>query len=272
MDTGFHTKFQEILDDRERYVKEQYASGRAQELIRIAPDYRSKRDFYEAVSGPGMKLIAEIKKKSPSKGLIRKDADPETISLIYQVSGAEAMSVLTNPFFDGSMEDLAKVSRLSRVPVLDKEFVVDYCQIAEARVAGADAVLLIVAPLEGNQLPEYIDATRQLGMDPLVEVHDIEDLERALRAGVDIIGVNNRDLRTFETDLSTTRNLLPYISEEYTVVTESGIITREDVLYLSDPKVSTMLVGERLMSQELNPTLYDIKRTIHMLKGEEVEF
>jgi indole-3-glycerol phosphate synthase len=267
MDARFDSRFRGILERVRDRVNSMYRVGTTEAVFEAASSYRSTRDFYGAISGEGMSLIAEVKKKSPSKGYIRRGAIPEEIAKVYQDSGAVAISVLTNPDFDGNTADMLRVSVGVSIPVLMKEFVVDYCQIAEGRTCGADAVLLIVAILDGEQLPEYIDATRQFGMDPLVEVHDEEDLERALGAGVDIIGINNRDLRTFETDIDTTRRLVRKIPQGYTVVTESGILSREDVLYVSDPRVNAMLVGERLMSLDLNPTLDDIGRTVRMLKG-----
>jgi indole-3-glycerol phosphate synthase len=210
------------------------------------------RGFRSAlVSHEGTAVIAEIKRRSPSKGLIRADFDPVAIARSYQRAGAACLSVLTDErFFGGALGDLALVRDAVELPLLRKDFVIDPIQIDEARVAGADAVLLIVAALDDASLARLHDHARGLGLDVLVEVHDEAELERALAAGSDLIGVNNRDLRTFEVDLATTERIAARLGEsEVVLVAESGIAKVEDVERLARAGAAAFLVGESLMRQ-----------------------
>lgn len=193
-------------------------------------------------------VIAEIKKASPSRGVIREDFQPAQIAASYERGGAACLSVLTDiDFFQGSDEYLKQAREACSLPVLRKDFIVDPYQVYEARVLGADCVLLIVAALGASQLGELATAAGELGMDVLVEVHDPIELERALELDGPLIGINNRDLRTFETSLETTLDLLEWIPKDRIVVTESGIHTAGDVALMRDHGVNAFLVGEAFM-------------------------
>jgi indole-3-glycerol phosphate synthase len=196
-------------------------------------------------------IIAEVKKGSPSKGIIRADFDPLSIANIYQEGGAICLSVLTDErFFMGHLLYLSQIRKVVSLPLLRKDFICDPYQITEARVAGADAVLLIAAMLEKDQLIELSQRASELHLDVLLEVHDEQDLEKALATDCELIGVNNRNLRTFATDLATTERLLPLIPENYFVVSESGVTCRADVLRLQNAGANGFLVGESLMREE----------------------
>jgi indole-3-glycerol phosphate synthase len=196
-------------------------------------------------------IIAEVKKGSPSKGVIRPDFDPLAIAEIYQEYGATCLSVLTDErFFMGHLLYLSKIRELVSLPLLRKDFICDPYQITEARVAGADAVLLIAAILEKEQLIEFSQRATELHLDVLLEVHDEQDLEKALATDCELIGINNRNLRTFETDLATTERLLPQIPASHFVVAESGIAGRADILRLQQAGAAGFLVGESLMRED----------------------
>lgn len=198
--------------------------------------------------GEGISLIAEMKRASPSKGPIRPDATVSQIVRAYQEAGASACSVLTEgAHFGGSLDDLVEARGACDLPLLRKDFIVDRYQLLEARVAGADAVLLIVAALGAEDLVALQEAADDLDMDCLVEVHDEEEMEIAVDAGCEIIGVNNRNLHTLEVDPGTALRLLPDAPAGTVVVAESGITTREDVQRLEDAGVDAILVGEALM-------------------------
>lgn len=206
------------------------------------------RDFAAALRAPGISLIAEIKRASPSKGVLCPHLDAPALARRYEAYGAAAISVLTDEhFFRGSLEDLRAVRQSVTIPVLRKDFVLDPYQVYEARAAGADAVLLIVAVLDDVTLQELHELTYALGMAALVEVHNASELERALRIGPHIIGINNRDLRTFEVSLETTERLRPLIPQDILVVAESGIHHRADVARLRAIGVDGVLVGEALV-------------------------
>ncbi len=193
-------------------------------------------------------VIAEIKKASPSRGLLREDFDPGQIAASYEKGGAACLSVLTDiDFFKGADAYLQQARAACGLPVLRKDFIVDPYQVYEARVLGADAVLLIVAALNDAMLLELLQLTRHLGMDALVEVHDGGELERALAIPAPLLGINNRDLRSFETSLDVTLDLLEHIPEDRIVVTESGIHTVEDVALMRARGVNAFLVGEAFM-------------------------
>ena len=209
------------------------------------------RDFFAALAqGPPLRLIAEVKRASPSAGLIRADFDPENIARIYQEHGAACISVLTDePYFQGSLDYLRRIRAAVALPVLRKDFVIDAYQVVEARAAGADAVLLIAECLDDAQLKSLHDAIVELGMTPLVELFDPENLPRVLAAGARLVGINNRDLRTFQTDLEHTLRLRRQVPPDRLVVSESGIRTREDVRRLQAAGVNAMLVGQSLMAR-----------------------
>lgn len=211
-----------------------------------------ERDFLGAirskVSAGRAAVIAEIKKASPSKGLLRAQFDPAAVAASFAENGAACLSVLTDgQYFQGSLHDLTAARAACGLPVLRKDFIVDAYQIYEARAAGADAILLIVAALDDDRLSDFESAATDLNMTVLVEVHDAAELRRALRLKTPLIGVNNRDLRSFATSLSTTLDLLPYVPSGRIVVTESGILAPSDVQRMRDAGVHAFLVGEALM-------------------------
>jgi indole-3-glycerol phosphate synthase len=196
-------------------------------------------------------LLAEIKRRSPSAGEIRPDVDPVEVARAYRAGGAAALSVLTDEeFFGGRLDDLRQVRAAVDLPVLRKDFVLDPVQVWEARAAGADAILLIVRILDEARLRELYGVATALGMGVLVEVHDARELELALAMGARLIGVNNRDLDTFRTDLSLSFELAQRVPGEITLVAESGIRSSEEVRRLGDAGVDAVLVGESLMRQE----------------------
>ncbi len=193
-------------------------------------------------------VIAEVKKASPSKGVIRADFQPAAIAASYQAGGASCLSVLTDiDFFQGADMYLQQARDACGLPVLRKDFTVDPYQVVEARAIGADAILLIVAALEDDQMHELARTAMEAGLDVLVEVHDRAELDRALELDTPLIGVNNRDLHTFDTRLETTLELLPYVPADRLVVTESGIHTAEDVALMRNHQVYSFLVGEAFM-------------------------
>ncbi|AIR04832.1 indole-3-glycerol-phosphate synthase [Cedecea neteri] len=193
-------------------------------------------------------VIAEVKKASPSKGLIRENFNPAEIAASYQQGGAACLSVLTDvQFFQGSAAYLQQARAACELPVLRKDFIIDPWQVVEARAMGADCILLIVSALEDGQMQELEAQAHELGMAVLVEVHDADELERSLRLTTPLIGVNNRNLRTFETTIETTISLLAQLPADRMVVTESGIATREHVIRLREANVNNFLVGEAFM-------------------------
>jgi indole-3-glycerol phosphate synthase len=193
-------------------------------------------------------VIAEVKKASPSKGLLRDPFDPAEIARSYAAGGATCLSVLTDArFFQGNDEALEQARAACVLPVLRKDFMIDPYQVYEARVMGADCILLIVAALGDAQINELAGLARHLDLDVLVEVHDAEELDRVLHMDGTLLGINNRDLRTFETTLETTAGLLDRVPEGRTVVTESGIYTRGDVAFMRERGVNAFLVGEAFM-------------------------
>lgn len=208
------------------------------------------RDFKAAlVAGAGCTIIAEVKRCSPSRGLLRKDFNPVRIAREYENHGAAAVSVLTDEtFFGGTNADLSAIKGAIALPVLRKEFIIDPYQICEARAIGADAVLLIAAILTEMQLREYRTQAASLGMASLVEIHGRQELEKALSSGAEIVGINNRDLKTFVTEIRTSTDLAPLIPANRIVVSESGIRSREDIETLSKAGVRAFLIGEALIS------------------------
>ena len=208
--------------------------------------------FKRNISRKGhINLIAEIKKSSPSKGLIRADFDPVRIALTYNAAGASAISVLTDErFFDGKLEYLKTVKDRVSVPVLRKDFIIDEYQVYQSAVAGADAILLIANILTTAELNRYYLTAKALGMDVLVEVHNSEEVEKALSTPASIIGINNRDLNDFDVDISVTQHLIRMIPENKTIVSESGIGNYEQVMFLKSLGVNAVLIGETFMRAE----------------------
>jgi len=249
----------EIIRIKEERLREIKAgadySSRLGALRKEAEKAPPVRDFYGALKEKGgpeaIRIIAEIKKASPSKGVIREDFSPDLIALDYELGGAAAISVLTEEkFFLGSLTFLREVRDVAGLPVLRKDFLLDEYDILESRAAGADAVLLIAAILEEGRLRRLLELARELGMRALVEVHSEAELDTALRTGAEIIGINNRDLSTFRVDLDTTRRLAPLVPEGKVIVSESGIEGRADILSLKEVGVDAFLIGETLMREK----------------------
>jgi len=238
-----------ILDEIVAYKKQEVAAA-----ARLADLEEQPRGFARALresrASGWTTVIAEVKKGSPSKGVIRADFDPIAIAEIYEAAGAACLSVLTDErFFLGHLRYLGLIREQVRLPLLRKDFVCDPYQIVEARWAGADAVLLIAAMLDLHQLRDFAARAAELQLDVLLEVHDETELETALQTDCELIGINNRDLRTFATDLGTTERLIPRIPPERFVVAESGIHSRADVERLQAAGAGAFLVGESLMRE-----------------------
>jgi indole-3-glycerol phosphate synthase len=207
------------------------------------------------------RIIAEVKKASPSKGIIREDFDPVLIAQQYAAGGADSLSVLTEPhFFRGDKEYLGMIRRYVGIPLLRKDFIVDEYQIVEALAYGADYILLIATALSRKELKRLLDYARHMGMEALVEIHDKTDLTKAIFAGADIIGINHRDLTTFEMDMTLSERLIPLIPHGKIIVAESGIHDHDTVVALSDIGADAFLVGEHFMRQD------DVTRALQMVK------
>lgn len=227
------------------------------EVIAQLSDADNTRGFADAIAAKITRgkagVIAEIKKASPSKGVLREQFVPAEIAASYEAGGAACLSVLTDiDFFQGSDEYLKQARAACSLPVIRKDFIIDPYQVYEARMIGADCILLIVACLEDGQMKQLNDLAHELGLDVLVEVHDQNELQRALTLNNRLIGINNRNLRTFEVSLDTTLAMLNEIPHDAIVVTESGIHTRDDVKLMRDNQVNAFLVGEAFMRAE-NP-------------------
>ncbi|MCX5886058.1 MAG: indole-3-glycerol phosphate synthase TrpC [Proteobacteria bacterium] len=226
------------------------------EIQKLLPDLRPPGDFKAAISRPGaggasVRIIAEIKKASPSKGVIREDFNPVEIARIYENNGASAISVLTEEtYFQGSLNYLKAVRRVTKLPLLCKDFIIDPYQIYQARVSGADAVLLITAILEPGMLRDFINRAHDVSLASVVEVHTARELKKALKAEAEIIGINNRNLNTFKTDVQTTVKLLPFIPDGIMVISESGFHTREDLARVQQGRINAFLIGEALMREK----------------------
>jgi indole-3-glycerol phosphate synthase len=239
---GILASTREELAQRRRELPAEVLQARALDVE------RSDRSFGEALSGPGIGVIAEFKRRSPSAGELRADADVAEMARAYRQGGADALSVLTEgPHFGGSLEDLRAARAACALPVLRKDFIVDPYQLYEARLTGADAVLLIVAALDLAELKELHVLARSLGLDALVEVHDAGELRIALDLGADPIGINNRDLRDFTVDVNRTFELLRSVPPRTRVVSESGIAEPAQLARLEQAGVAAVLVGESLM-------------------------
>jgi len=224
------------------------------ELRRLILEQPPPLDLAVALAGDGVQLIAEVKRASPSRGVIRADFDPKKIARIYAANGASAISVLTETRnFQGSLNYLKEIRGVlgsKRLPLLRKDFITDPYQIYESRACGADALLLIVAILEAGELEELLALSRELGMSCLVEVHNEAELKAALKSRGRIIGINNRDLKTFDVDLATTERLRPLVPPDRIVVSESGIKTRGDMEKMGGWGVDAVLIGESLMASD----------------------
>ncbi len=254
-----------ILDEIHKHKLNEVADNKRRVSLEVLKEQCKKRQrtrsFGAALkSSTNIRIIAEIKKASPSLGIIREDFDPVEIARIYEAGGAAAVSVLTDEkFFQGSLSYLTDVKKSVNLPILRKDFIVDAYQIYEARSAGADAILLIAALLSKEEIQRYLDLAEELGMDCLVEVHSEAELKQVLQTNADIIGINNRDLATFKIDLETTLRLRPLIPAGKIVVSESGIKSRADVEKLMKEGVDAILVGESLMkSHDMSSKLREL--------------
>jgi indole-3-glycerol phosphate synthase len=242
------TILDKIVADKKRDVAQKKRSVPLS-LLKERIARRKPLDFTAALRGNGLKLIAEIKKASPSRGLLCPDFKPVEMAQIYAQNGAAAISVLTEVIhFQGSLEYLSAIRDSVSLPLLRKDFIFDEYQIYESAVSGADALLLIAAILSPKQLAELLKLSQSLGMACMVEVHDEHEVEKALQSGAEIIGINNRDLKTFKVDIETTRRLRALVPRGKIVVSESGISHGDDVIKLKAWGVNAMLVGEALVT------------------------
>lgn len=241
LDDIVHHKREEV-----ELLKRSVPLSTVQNQAALAP---TPRDFQAALQAPGISLIAEVKRASPSKGLLRSDLDPVQFAVTYEENGAAAISVLTDQrYFQGSLANLRAVRQAVKGPVLRKDFIFDPYQVYEARAAGADAVLLITAILKDDALGNLYRLVNQLGMAALVEVHNAQELYRALKLSPRIVGINNRNLNTFKVSLNTTVNLVALLPQGVVSVAESGIHTAQDVVRLRHLGVDAMLVGESIVT------------------------
>jgi indole-3-glycerol phosphate synthase len=238
-----------IIEEKKRVIEEAKRLRTQEDLVSQIRNAPARSSFRKYISRPHhVNLIAELKKASPSKGILRGDFSPAKIAVTYQANGASAISVLTDErFFEGKLEYIKLVKEHVSLPVLRKDFIIDEYQIYESVAAGADAILLIAELLSLNELSGFHNLASGLGLDCLVEVHNEEDVDKAMASGAPIIGINNRDLHTFKLDINVTQKLLKLIPPNRIRVSESGIRTYEDVMFLKSLGVNAVLIGEAFM-------------------------
>ena len=255
---------QKIVENKREEVARQKEILPLGELRQMLADRPPTRDFEGAIRDRGCAVIAEVKRSSPSKGRIREDFDPVGIAGIYEDNGASAISILTErKFFEGNAAYVPQISSVVGLPLLRKDFIIDPYQINETRVLGADALLLIARLLEAGELRDFLGLASELGLAALVEVHDAADMEKAVSSGARIVGINNRDLATFRTDLEVSIRLARMVPKGVTVVSESGIDSRGDIEKLMEAGIHAFLVGESLMREK------DVGKKLRELMGKE---
>jgi len=246
-----HNVLSEICNVKQTHIAKQKTLRSENDLLSAIKYLPPTRGFLRALAEPEIGLIAEIKKASPSKGVIRENFDPAALAVAYESGGAACLSVLTDsPYFQGDDSYLAAARNAVKLPVLRKDFMLEPYQIVESRALGADCVLLIMAALETARAVELEQTARDLGMDVLVEVHDAQELTRALTLSSPLIGINNRNLKTLEVNLATSETLVKLVPEGRVVVCESGISTHRDILRMQKAKITRFLVGESLMRHD----------------------
>lgn len=241
-----------IIEEKRRELKSSKNPATKRDIRKRAEESEDNRGFKKSLQQKGpINIIAEVKKASPSKGIIREDFDPVVIAKTYEDNGAAAISVLTDKsFFQGDIKYLSQIRKNVSLPLLRKDFIIDEFQLYEAKAHGADAALLIAAVLERNQMSEYIELSREIGLDNLVEVHSWKDLEKAMFCEAEIIGINNRNLQTFKTSLKTSFEIARDIPKDKVIVSESGINNREDIMELKENGIDAFLIGEALMKEK----------------------
>ena len=231
-------------------------------FLKIKRNFRDVKKALKSTSDNPYRIIAEVKKASPSKGVIREDFNPIEIAKIYNET-ADAMSILTEPhFFQGSLEYLKEINKFSKIPLLRKDFIIDEFQIAEAYAMGADFILLIAKAMDVKELKKLYDFAKNIGLEVLFEIHDEEDLNKALEVGAEIIGFNHRNLKTFQMDMDLSKKLISKLPKDVIIVAESGINSPEIIQKLHKNGVDAYLIGEYFMRQN------DIKKEILRFKGE----
>jgi len=253
-----------IIEAKKEEVAQLKQTRPLSELKAAIRNLPSPRDFRGAIKGKTCAVIAEVKRRSPSKGILREDFDPVNIASVYEEYGAAAISVLTDQkFFGGDKSYLAEIKKTVRLPLLRKDFIIEPYQIYETRNLNGDALLFIAEILEKEQLSDYIRLAESLDISALVEVHSKEELDKALASGAGIIGINNRNLKTFTTDLNTSVEITPHIPPDKIIISESGIHKREDIELLMKAGIHAFLIGETLMVSE------NIGKKLTELLGEE---
>ena len=250
-----------ILQKIIQKTRENLKPQNIEQLLKVDRSFKDVKKALKSTPDNPYRIIAEVKKASPSKGVIREDFNPIEIAKIYN-EVADAMSILTEPFFfQGSLDYLREISKFSKIPLLRKDFIIDEVQIAEAYNAGADFILLIAAAMEVEDLKRLFNFAKSVGLEVLFEIHNEEELKKALEVGADIIGFNHRDLKTFEMHMDLSEKLIPLLPKDVIVVAESGINSFETVKKLHKNGVDAFLVGEHFMRQE------NIKKAVLELKG-----
>jgi len=253
---------EKILEAKRKEIEERKKQNPLSLLQKCLATRKPIRDFKASLKGKGIQLIGEIKKTSPTQGVLRKEFQPVALALAYQKGGAASLSVLTDEsFFGGHLSDIREIKSSVVLPILRKDFILDEYQLYESAEAESDAILLISTLLSKNLLAQLIQQSAELGMSSLVEVHSEEDLQKALGAGAELIGINNRNLRTFEMDLSTSERLMKHIPKEKTVVSESGIHSREEVRRLEELGFDAVLIGQAFMERP------NLEEAIHEVMG-----